>query len=1033
MRKEILILMILLCCAWLQAQISPTMPAPNRNMTGTGPSPHRPPGEHPETVAGTVEGFVYWDANSINHIPTDSCSGLAITVSVGSSSGGPLTAYTPLGTLSNNFKHLGQVKEFLSGGGINVYDVCTYAYDKVPVGPPLQVKLTVTQPTAFSPVSTPQYEILGPITIINGRCNMLPRIVNPNASDLTGNWGSCQDKAYNVNFAMLHPGALGAGTPRGSGNVRVEPKGALATSPLLKGPGPVGAPMLSGAPQQGMLATGAPATVQSSSTARGAQNPAPAIGSASVMSQQKATPPSGSNPQPNRQSEATRYANAANAATGVKLPSGTITGFVYWQMNVFQPQADCQGLSVKIITVNNSGMPLQLLSTTSNLVASGPMTDYSAIGTPKYMLCSYSFQNIPEKVSVRALLYGMPTTASVAIPSAFQIAGGNCNSTPSSTLSFILTGGPMLCGEGAYNINFKLTASAATTARSPENSTLLRNTTGGPPHGLLAQPPAHIPNVGGPASGASGGATLLSSPGAGLPAPAQGQSETTATRGTATQTLTNVDVANMLKAGLAESVIISSIRSSRKNFDFSPAGCQTLKRARVSVGILAAMGNGSVRPCGEITGNSSSATPGSNVELNPQPLPPRTAAGATPGTTAAGGEGGKRVEPVDPKLTMKLGPAVAGQMMKNSRISERTNQTLAALQKQRSAADIEAAEMKLSLRPAVQASTLNGPLQTMSSGTMSPGVSAAAPAPATLATNRGTATPSPGNISPAITHAPHINTTVVTCTHDPTFRILTVSGNADRATFTPIDKYNLYTITGCSFGSQDAKNTVYIYGTGTFQANFNIKYWSDNSIVLSLDPTVTGYPDLDGVSLVVQRSDGQQTQQGGFKFYAARKTVPLATIPQSWVKFATFTYRFKTMDAVYSSPPAAAPDGPGPSAGTAYVSRFINGQKFDPIGDFDLYDLSKLAPGWTGDSFQISSYDQRCPYVVTYRQTFGAFKGVWDAGGNPVVWLSDTTCSGFLSTMPWVNYQNWTGSYYSVQVWVSGPRGVDPFTNERTP
>ena len=159
------IFVIVLSCIGAAAQVSPTMPPPNR--VTAGPSPHTSPGVHPESVAGTIEGFVYWNANAVTHIPADSCSGLAITVSVGSSSGGPLTAYTPLSTLSNNFKYVGQVKEFLAGGKIDIYDVCTYGYDKVPVGPPLQVKLTVTQPTAFSPVATPEFEILGPITIIN--------------------------------------------------------------------------------------------------------------------------------------------------------------------------------------------------------------------------------------------------------------------------------------------------------------------------------------------------------------------------------------------------------------------------------------------------------------------------------------------------------------------------------------------------------------------------------------------------------------------------------------------------------------------------------------------------------------------------------------------------------------------------------------------------------------------------------------------------------------------------------------------------
>ena len=325
------------------------------------------------------------------------------------------------------------------------------------------------------------------------------------------------------------------------------------------------------------------------------------------------TRPSGSSAQATPKTSPSPYGSAANAATGVKLPSGSITGFVYWQMNVFQPQSDCQGLTVKIITVNNYGMPLQLLSTTSALTVSGPLTDYSAMGTPKYMLCSYSFHNMPEKVSLRALLYGMPSNVSVATPAAFQIPGGNCSSGPSSTLSFILSGGPMLCGDGAYNINFKLTAPASSIERSPGRSGLVPNA-GGPPHGLLAQSPQNA-SVNSATSSVTGKPTLLSAaPGTSSPTPpraaqpekpgqvvAAGPTRQATTGTNSSVTLTNADVARMLKAGLAESVIISSIRSAKKNFDFSPAGCRALQRARVSAGILAAMGDGGERPCGDVT------------------------------------------------------------------------------------------------------------------------------------------------------------------------------------------------------------------------------------------------------------------------------------------------------------------------------------------------------------------------------------------------------------------------------------------------
>jgi len=245
------------------------------------------------------------------------------------------------------------------------------------------------------------------------------------------------------------------------------------------------------------------------------------------------------------------------------------------------------------------------------------------------MLCSYSFQNMPEKVSVRTLLYGMPTTATVALPSAFQIPGGNCNLRPSSTLSFILTGGPTICGDGAYNINFKVTLLPSSIERSPGRSGVISNV-GGPPHGLLSQPAAPNSSISGPTKSATSGATLLSSgPGTGSPVPAQSndaglqkkrdqttpgapaggthQSEIATNRGAASQILTNSDVVKMVQAGLADSVIVSSIRSSKKKFDFSPEGCRLLQRARVSAGILATMGDGGVRPCGDVTGNLPSA------------------------------------------------------------------------------------------------------------------------------------------------------------------------------------------------------------------------------------------------------------------------------------------------------------------------------------------------------------------------------------------------------------------------------------------
>src|SRR4051812_197987 len=377
-----------------------TAPAPT-TVPAPGPQQHQPPsGRQPlppgarapqpimqAPAAGRVEGFVYWDATSYTHVPASSCSGLAVTVGVGSSSGGPFTAYTPLKTLSNNFKYVGQVKEFLAGGKVKVYDVCTYGYDKVPVGPDLQVTLSVTQRGAFSPMAIPQIATLGPIKIINGQCNMLPRIVNPTASDLTGPWGTCQNMAYDVNFVM-----------------HAAPRAApLGITPATAGGSGGQGRMLSGAPQQGMLSPGATESVQSQTN------------------------------------------------------SGGLLG-------------------------NRQAAPAQ----------SGGM------------------QNPESKVELN--------------PQPF------------------------------------------------------------PPR----------------------------------------------------QKLTNSDVIKMLKAGIPESVIVSSIQSSNKQFDFSPGGIQALQRAHVSSAVLAAMCDGSVRACPAIQGDPIPATQGSGAELNPQPQRPRT----NSTQSGSGGSGG---------------------------------------------------------------------------------------------------------------------------------------------------------------------------------------------------------------------------------------------------------------------------------------------------------------------------------------------------------------------------------------------------------
>ena len=61
--------------------------------------------------------------------------------------------------------------------------------------------------------------------------------------------------------------------------------------------------------------------------------------------------------------------------------------------------------------------------------------------------------------------------------------------------------------------------------------------------------------------------------------------------------LTDRDVIQMVQSGKLEADIVTTIRSSRTNFDLSPQGCGLLAAAHVSRTILNAMGDGSRPPC----------------------------------------------------------------------------------------------------------------------------------------------------------------------------------------------------------------------------------------------------------------------------------------------------------------------------------------------------------------------------------------------------------------------------------------------------
>lgn len=163
------------------------------------------------TAPGVIEGFVYWDADTIKHFPPNSCSGLSVSVS----SGGNL-----LVTITDNFAYLGNA-------GADA--VCRYAVKGVPVERDLQIQANVTASTAFSPAALPAGDSQS-IRIMGGNtlCNNLPPVV-PSSADLSRNWWTCPNFAYNVNFVLVRaPGSLSS---RVAGPVRVAPGTAGELSP----------------------------------------------------------------------------------------------------------------------------------------------------------------------------------------------------------------------------------------------------------------------------------------------------------------------------------------------------------------------------------------------------------------------------------------------------------------------------------------------------------------------------------------------------------------------------------------------------------------------------------------------------------------------------------------------------------------------------------------------------------------------------------------------------------------------------------
>ena len=259
-------------CGFLPAQV-PATKQPNPNITPVGPQrpeppaarqPTKPGGQAPAPTnisvnAGTIYGFVYWDSTATAHLGPSICNALSITVAVASKS--PYSPFGAIGTQSN-FTSLTTVHPPLTSVSTTSYDGCAYSYSHAPLGQDLYVKVNLTQTVGtLTPATVAQDATVGPIQFSSAPCSKLPPLTRATVGELLGNWGSCLNVAYDVNFplvqtAQLKPMSAGDGAganQNGTPGALVQINSAPQNTPALAGPGQHQKMMLSQTRSNGTL------------------------------------------------------------------------------------------------------------------------------------------------------------------------------------------------------------------------------------------------------------------------------------------------------------------------------------------------------------------------------------------------------------------------------------------------------------------------------------------------------------------------------------------------------------------------------------------------------------------------------------------------------------------------------------------------------------------------------------------------------------------------------------------------------------
>jgi hypothetical protein len=270
--------------------------------------------------------------------------------------------------------------------------------------------------------------------------------------------------------------------------------------------------------------------------------------------------------------------------------------------------------------------------------------------------------------------------------------------------------------------------------------------------------------------------------------------------------------------------------------------------------------------------------------------------------------------------------------------------------------------------------------------------------------------------------------------------INTISG-FPTVVFSPSPLFNPYTIKGCGFGYQ--MGNVYLTGpfnagkiklqvqtTGGSQKTPARASWSDTSIIVTVDPQLSGEVLLQNVTLVIEPAGSSPIQKAGNKFLPEYADVPLQTIPKSAVKFSqqvgsssskdrvlSPALSLTTTDLLYYSPSQV------PQGMTAEVFRGGSGTSFFPAAT-DYYDFSGLAQPFFVVGMQLHQEADPTGCAPDTAGAEGSWSAQWDTKGNIRVTWKEWRCH--LAFMGPNDPDVW--SDYALGVTVNGPRGIDPWT-----